>query len=161
VKRVAVSFRMVLYGCFVAWSLLLVPIFFQIADQGHEPIDFLAYHVAANALQQGKSPYPSPEASRQIWQSFHLQETALLQASSTTARQQVLRAIAARPQQPGPYLYPPTLALLIAQLHINAWSFAGVSLLAILDFAWLWLYTAGLHPSWLCRETNKPGQLVC
>jgi hypothetical protein len=140
---------MVMWGCFVAWLLLLLLIFFRIAAQGHEPIDFLAYHVAADAVQQGHSPYPSPEASRRIWQAFHLQETELLQASSATARQQVLRTIAARPQQPGPYLYPPTLALLIAQLHINALVFGSVSLFAIFGFAWLWLHTTGRHPGWL------------
>jgi hypothetical protein len=146
VKRVAV---IGLCGCFVAWLLLLSLIFFQTADQGHEPIDFLAYHVAADAVRQGESPYLSPQVSRQIWQSFHLQETALLQASSATARQELVRAIAARPQQPGPYLYPPTLALLIAQLQINAAIFAGLSLIAILGFAWLWLRTTGYNPAWL------------
>jgi hypothetical protein len=149
VKRVATIFPILMWGCFVAWLLLLFLIFLRIADQGQNPIDFLAYHRAADAVQQGHSPYLSLEASRQIWQAFHRQETALLQASTDAARQHELRTIAARPQQPGPYLYPPTLALLIAQLHINALIFAGLSLLTIFGFAWLWLYTTSRHPAWL------------
>jgi hypothetical protein len=51
-----------------------------------------------------------------------------------------------RPQQPGPYLYPPTLALLIAELGLTPLLFVGLSLLAILGWGWLWLRSTGLHP---------------
>jgi hypothetical protein len=148
-RRVAVFFPILIWICFLAWLLLQVPTFVRLSDQGRDPIDFLAYRTAADAIQQGNSPYPTPAASRQIWQSFHHQETELLHASSASTRQQILRDLTAGPQQPGPYIYPPTLALLIAQLHINALVFAGLSLLAILGFAWLWLDATGAQPGWL------------
>ena len=53
------------------------------------------------------------------------------------------------PQQPGPYLYPPTLALLIAQLRITQLIFAGLTLLSIFGFAWLSLKSAGSGGLWL------------
>jgi hypothetical protein len=149
VKRVVAVFPILMWGFFLIWLLLQFPAFVRLTDQGQSPIDFLAYQIAADAVQQGNSPYPALEASRRIWLSFHETERELLQANSRGAGQQVLREIAARPQQPGPYLYPPTLALLIAQLHIRALAFAAMILLAILGFAWLWLRVTDSYPAWL------------
>ncbi|MBV9786950.1 MAG: DUF2029 domain-containing protein, partial [Chloroflexi bacterium] len=42
--------------------------------------------------------------------------------------------------------YPPSLALLLMQLHINAWIFTGLLMLSILGFAWLWLRETTSHP---------------
>lgn len=148
-KRVAAIFPIMIWSLFFAWLLLQFPTFVGLAERGQSPIDFLAYRIAANAVQQGNSPYPIPEASRRIWQYFHQSERELLQASSRGAGEQALRELAARPQQPGPYLYPPTLALLIAQLHISALAFAALTMLAILGFVWLWLRSTGSHPAWL------------
>ncbi|MDX1665553.1 MAG: hypothetical protein R3272_17325 [Candidatus Promineifilaceae bacterium] len=41
--------------------------------------------------------------------------------------------------QSGPYLYPPTLSLLIHQLKLNAPVFVGLLFIAVVGFGWLWL----------------------
>jgi hypothetical protein len=69
-------------------------------------------------------------------------EVELREASPLGEGQAVLRGIASRPQQPGLYIYLPTLALLISQLGVSALAFAGLILLAILGFTRVWLAAA-------------------
>ena len=134
---------------FLLWLLLQVPSFVNLAAQGKMPIDFLAYRLAADALERGESPYLTPDQSRQIWRYFHQNESAVLAADAQGEGQKVLRELDARPQQPGPYLYPPTLALLIAQLDLSPLIFASLTLLSILGFGWLWLRSTGGSSLWL------------
>jgi hypothetical protein len=130
--------------------LAQLPTFVRLEQQGQMPIDFLAYYRAAAALQAGQSPYLSPQRTRQIWQQFHQDEAAIITAQQQAGRgQAVVLEQAARPQQPGPYLYPPTLARLILLLHLSPMIFAVILLLAMLGFGWLWLQSTGAHPLWL------------
>lgn len=135
--------------CFLLWLLGQVPFFVGLAEQGQSPIDFLTYRVAADAISHAQSPYPTPEQSLYVYRYFHQMDAELRAASARGEGAVRLREISSRPQQPSPYPYPPTLALLISQLHISALAFAGLSLLAILGFAWLWLRSAGASSVWL------------
>lgn len=131
---------------FALWLLAQLPVFVAQSRQGRSPIDFLAYDLAAQALQRGQSPYQPPEATQKIWRSFHQNEQDVIAASARGQGAQVLREQQSRPQQPGPYVYPPSLALLIMQLHIDGPIFAVLLLLAVAGFAWLWLRETKRHP---------------
>ena len=126
-----------------------MPIFESMAAQGQSPIDFLAYRRAADALERGESPYLSPEESQRIWRVFHQLDVDVREAATRGEGAAKLREIMARPQQPGPYLYPPTLALLVAQFQIGGTAFGVVLLAAIFGFGWLWLRSAGAGGAWL------------
>ena len=126
-----------------------MPVFIGLAERGQSPIDFLAYHRAADALKQGGSPYLRPDQSLQIWRSFHQAEVDLRAAAARGQGREMLGELLSRPQQPGPYLYPPTLALLISQLQISAPVFGGLILAAILGFGWLWLRATSACGAWL------------
>lgn len=135
-----------LWSVFVLWLLAQLPSFIELARQGRSPIDFLAYDRAAQALQGNQSPYQPPEEVRKIWRRFHQAEQDLYAASAQGQGTATLREQQLRPQQPGPYVYPPSLALLLMQLHIDARIFAGLLMLSILGFAWLWLHETKSHP---------------
>lgn len=131
----------------LALSLLLqLPVFLYVARLGRQPIDFLAYSVAAQALARGDTPYQTIEQSQAIWRRFHHDERAIVAAAAAGHGAQAAQALAARPQQPGPYVYPPTLALLVAQLRPSPLLFACLSLLAIGAWAWLWLKSSTVGP---------------
>lgn len=145
-ERRAHWLRGLLWTLFVLWLLAQLPTFVSLAQQNRSPIDFLAYRVAADAIVRGDSPYLTPSESQRIWHIFHDNETHVLAAGRHGQGQAALREIDARPQQPGPYVYPPSLALWLAQGRVSAFVFAGVTLLAMLGFAWLWLRSTGAHP---------------
>jgi hypothetical protein len=109
----------------------------------------MSYQRAAAALDRGESPYLPPAQSLQVWRYFHQSEAELLAAHAHGEGQNALRQLVSRPPQPGPYSYPPTLALLIAQLHIHPVAFAGLLLLSILAFTWLWFDSTDAHSLWL------------
>jgi hypothetical protein len=135
---------------FLLWLPVQVPTFLGLAEQGQMPIDFLAYHRAAQALEGGESPYLSPTQTLHIWRSFHQNEMEMIDAQEREGRgQAVLQEQAERPQQPGPYLYPPTLARLLVASGISPLFFAVLTLLSILSFSWLWLRSTGGHSVWL------------
>ena len=135
-----------LWTLFLLWLVGQLPTVVTLTRHGQQPIDFLAYARAADALRQGQSPYSTIEQSRAIWRSFHHTEVELRAAAAHGAGPAKLRELNMRPQQPGPYLYPPTLALLIAELHITPLLFVSLSLLSILGWGWLWLRNTALHP---------------
>jgi hypothetical protein len=139
-------FVVLLWSLFVLWLFAQLPRFVQLAHQGKSPIDFLAYDVAAQALQHGKSPYLSSEATLEIWRYFHQNERDLFAASARGQGAEALRELEARPQQPGPYVYPPSLALVILQLRIDALIFASLLLLSIFGFAFIWMRATQSHP---------------
>ena len=138
-----------LWLVFLLWSLAQLPVFASLEARGQSSIDFLAYRRAAAALERGESPYQAPEQSQRIWRFFHQSDADQRAAYARGQGPQQLRAFGALPQQPGPYVYPPTLALLIAQLHISMFAFAVLTLLSILGFGWLWLSSAQAHSVWL------------
>lgn len=119
------------------------------AQVGAGPIDFLSYARAVTALQRGESPYPAPSESLAIWTRYHAAEGELLSAYAHGEGGKLVREMFSQPPLPGPYQYPPTLALLIAQLGVSAINFGALTLLAVIGFAWLWLRYTHAHPAWL------------
>ena len=96
---------------------------------GELPPDWLTYERATQALSQQEEIYPTVQEARATWLQIHRLEAELTQTGSATSALQRI----------GPYLYPPTLALLIArtQLYPTLW-IAALSL-ALLSFTALWL----------------------
>ena len=137
------------------WCLLLIwlagegTLLLRAAQRGVGPIDFLSYERAAVALQRGDSPYLPSSQSLAIWRRYHATERELLSAYSVGEGQKVLRDIFSRPPDPGPYQYPPTLALLIAQLGVSSIHFGALTLAAIIGFVWLWMRSTKAHAAWL------------
>ena len=138
-----------LWFLFLAWLLLQVAFFLSLAERGQAPIDYLPYQRGAEAIERGKSPYLPPAQSREIFRYFHQIETDLLAANARGEGRAFLNELAARPQQPGPYVYPPTLALLVGQLHLSPQVFTGLLLLSILGFVALWFNATKAHSGWL------------
>jgi hypothetical protein len=95
---------------FLLWLLFQVPVFLRLDQQGRMPIDFLAYHRAAAALQAGASPYLSPERTLAIWRGFHQDEMALLaaQAQGAAARPSCLPNKHARSSRAPTFIPPPS-----------------------------------------------------
>lgn len=86
----------------------------SLTERGQAPIDYLTYQRAAEAIEEGENPYLQDAQSLEIFRYFHRMETELLTAHACGKGQQILQEYLARPQQPGPYIYPRTLALLIS-----------------------------------------------
>ncbi|MBK8508192.1 MAG: hypothetical protein IPL51_05925 [Candidatus Competibacteraceae bacterium] len=131
------------------WALVQMPGFVVAPYQGVRSIDFHSYRLAADAWLRGENMYPTLEQTRCYWRAAHQQEVDLLQLTAPEQRQAYLRSQAESPQKPGPYLYPPTLALLIAQLQVQAPAFAFLGLLSVLAFGWLWLRVSQASAAWL------------
>lgn len=134
---------------FSLWLAAQLPFFFAFTERGMVPIDFLAYQRAAEALENGESRYLSPAQSVAIFRYLHQSEAELLAAHARGEGYQFLQGLIARPQQPGPYVYPPSLALLIAQLNVHFLVFIGLILLSILGFTALWFKSTQAHSLWL------------
>jgi hypothetical protein len=133
----------------VLWLVALVPVFAGATAPGRNLVDFLSYRLPAEALLRGESPYLTPAESRAVWRAFHQTEADLLAASAAGRGPEALRALAGRPLRPGPYVYPPTLALLVAQLQLTDRVFALLLGLAIVGFVAIWLRSTGAAAAWL------------
>jgi len=120
---------------FAAAGLLLLG-----ARTGTQPIDYQGYQHAVDGLNRGEGPYQRPEQCRQLWRGIHQAELFVVTGGKLGALP---------PAQPGPYLYPPTLALLIQRLHTGAPFFICLLLGAVIGFGWLWLRAAQASPWWL------------
>jgi hypothetical protein len=132
-----------------AWLAVQLPAALGPGPGGVYRVDFLTYWRAADALAAGGNPYGTPEASRAVWRRFHADESELLAGAARGQGTAVLQEQQARPASPGPYLYPPTLASLVAQLDLTGPAFSLLSLGAVAGFAVLWLSLAGLGGWWL------------
>ncbi len=125
---------------FVTWFLVAAAFLIVLARSGVQPIDYQSYQRAAKRIARGRSPYLTPEASQQIWQKMHRAEV-LVMSGEPQGSPKLLQA--------GPYLYPPTLALLIHRLHIDAAFFVLVLLSAVCSFGWIWIRSARVSGWWL------------
>jgi len=84
------------------------------------PVDYQAYQRAAVALARGASPYQTPAQSLAVWRSYHHLETAIRGRRSLVSGGRASWGDPLTRPPPGPYLYLPTLALLVRQLHLTA-----------------------------------------
>jgi len=112
---------------------------------GSEPVDYRTYHRAAAALARGASPYQTPAQSLTLWRSYHRLDAAIRAAHT-------LRAAGSDPlaqTPPGPYLYLPTLALLVWQVHLTAVPWELLDLACIVAFPLLLLRWAWASWWWL------------
>ena len=134
---------------FAVWLLVPIALVLDSAKRGVVPIDFLAYQRAAEAIANGQRPYATAEESREIFRSFNRLESELQAAQARGEGQAFLREFAAQPQQPGPYVYPPTLALWINQFNLDGVVFTGVIMASVLGFVLIWFRATGAHAGWL------------
>ncbi|MBA3470824.1 MAG: DUF2029 domain-containing protein [Herpetosiphonaceae bacterium] len=137
------------WAIFTLWLLLQLAAMVFINGAGASLVDFAAYERAAQALESQRSPYGDAAATQAIWRSFHAREQALLLAPDQPARVALIAGYAQPLQQPGPYLYPPSLALFVGFFGVTGVGFGALSLLALAIFGWLWLESTRRHPAWL------------
>jgi hypothetical protein len=121
-----------------AWSALQILVAHQLDHRQRGPIDFLTYQIAAEKVARGESPYASVADDLATWRVYHRLEEQL---RDPDAPEPLVR--------PGPYLYPPTLALLIAHTRIGPLGFAVVLVSSVVVFAWMWLNASALPGVWL------------
>ncbi len=133
--------RLIPWTVFAAWfALAAVFLLLLVTRTGIQPIDYQGYQHAVDGLKRGEGPYQRPEQCRQLWRGIHQAELFVVTGGKMGALP---------PPQPGPYLYPPTLALLIQRLHTGAPFFICLLLGAVVGFGWLWLRAAQAAPWWL------------
>lgn len=138
-----------LWLLFAVWLLAPIALVLDSMERGQVPIDFLAYQRAAEAIARGQSPYATAAESREIFRSFNRLGSELQAAQARGEGEAFLREFAARPQQPGPYVYPPTLALLINQFNLDGVFFTGVIMASVLGFVLIWFRATDAHAGWL------------
>jgi hypothetical protein len=86
------------------WSILAVVLLLEfglllaLILGGEALVDFLAYQRAADAIADGRSPYADPATAQEAWRAMH---RVLIEGHEAD---EII---------PGPYLYPPSLALLL------------------------------------------------
>lgn len=131
------------------WAALQLAIVWAVNAQGESPIDFWTYQIAADKVARGESPYPTVTASLAIWRSYHQLEQHVRPTDATGIDGAPMRQTARPPVTPGPYIYPPTLALLIAQTGLGPLGFASLIVVSVIGFAWIWLKATGLSAVWL------------
>lgn len=130
------------WGALVAWLLVGMALFVWLAAIGEVPIDFQTYLEAAERLERGDGLYPSRTFALETWRRYHRIEEKI-----ETGRP--LADATAGPPESGPYLYPPTLALLVSQFDVSTVAFGAALLISVASFVWIWLERTGLDPIWL------------
>ena len=115
---------------FVGWFLLLGLFLVGLIAGGDLPVDYRTYHLAAEKIGRTESPYGSPADSQAVWAKIHQLSRQLYRNRPPPGETEV---------QSGPYLYSPTLALLLQQLRLNAILFTTLVFGAVIGFGWLWL----------------------
>jgi len=137
------------WSLFAVWLLAPIALVVGLAERGVVPIDFLDYQRSAEAIAKGQSPYATVGESHEIFRSFNRFESELQAAQALGEGRAFLREAAARPQQPGPYIYPPTLALWINQFNLDGVVFTGVIMASVLGFVLIWFRATSAHAGWL------------
>ncbi len=138
--------RAVPIAAFLVWAALIgAGLLAATVRGGSEPVDYRTYHRAAAALAHGASPYQTPAQSLALWRSYHRLDAAIRAAHT-------LRAAGGDPfaqTPPGPYLYLPTLALLVWQFHLTAVPWELLDLACVVAFPLLLLRWARASWWWL------------
>lgn len=135
-------FSALLWLFFIFWLILQVIVSVaQTNDAGF--IDFKSYIRAIERLASTGSPYLSISESLEIWRTYHRYEVALLDAHARGKAQEIQTELKITSLPPSAYVYPPTLALIIQQFHISPVAFAGLLVISVVGFSWLWLQITG------------------
>ncbi len=135
---------------FLVWSALTgVGLLSATLRQGVTPVDYQAYQRAAAALARGASPYQTPAQSLATWRSYHRLDVRLRTAYARGASGRVRGGDPLARTQPGPYLYLPTLALVVWQLHLTAAPWEVLDLACVVAFPLLLLRWARASWWWL------------
>lgn len=116
------------------------------------PPDLATYLRAANQLRQGQPLYATAAEAHQIWLAINALERVnyLTDAGAAVAA-----------NIPGPYVYPPALAVWLYWLNFQPALCVGLLALSIVSFGALWLYTVRAHaPSGAPGETGSSWWLL-
>jgi hypothetical protein len=130
------------------WLLSVLAIAWALKQKGESPVDFHAYRNAADALSRTGNPYMTREEARGVWLGMHEVEARVWRAYAAGRGPEQMMEEAAH-VVPGPYVYPPTLALMVAQLDLDGFSFMVLLVLGIAVFLVLWLKETRGSPWWL------------
>jgi hypothetical protein len=122
----------------LAWAALQILIAWRLDIQRRGPIDFLTYQIASDKIARGETPYGTIAEDLAIWRAYHELEEHWREPAAPEP-----------PVRPGPYLYPPTLALIIAQAGIGPVAFTVGIVLSVAAFVWIWLNVTGMDARWL------------
>jgi hypothetical protein len=118
----------------IAWFLLpTAAVIGQIGRGDPPPADLGTYLRAAGRLRAGQPLYATPAEAQQIWLSIHALERANYLADERVA-------VAAN--IPGPYIYPPVLAIWLYWMDLSPAVCMIVLFLAVISFGILWFYSA-------------------
>lgn len=101
---------------------------------GPLPPDLATYVHAADRLRSGDPLYLSPQATQSVWRAMHAIEPVNVVENPDAAAVNNI---------PGPYLYPPTLALWYLRLGLTPGVWMWLSYGSIVGFALVWLASAG------------------
>jgi len=135
---------------FLAWSGLVgVGLLTVTLRQGVIPVDYLTYQRAAAAVAHGASPYQTPAQSLAIWRSYHRLDINLRATHAPGRTRGARESDPLARTQPGPYLYLPTLTLLVQQLHLTAPLWEVLDLACVIGFPLLLLRWARASWWWL------------
>jgi len=138
--------RAVPIAAFLMWVALIgAGLLAATVRGGSEPVDYQTYHQAAAALARGASIYQTPARSLALWRSYHRLDAAIRAGHTLRAAGGDLLGRT----QPGPYLYLPTLALVVWQLHLTAAPWEVLDLACVVAFPLLWLRWARASWWWL------------
>ena len=128
------------WALFLLWMVVVVGGLVSNIASGENPTDFRSYRPAADQISQGESPYGTLAESQANW--LEMNQSVEAQFDSASSFQ-----ISSEPV-PGPYVYPPTLALALEQLNIGPISFVLILVLSTVGFAWLWLRETQAKSTW-------------
>lgn len=115
---------------FVGGFLLLTLAMVDGLQSNPLPPDLATYVQAAERIEKGEPLYLTPAATQAIWRAIH----AIVPVNTIEHPE-----AAAINNIPGPYLYPPTLALWVQRLGLTPARWIWCSVAAVIGFAVLWL----------------------
>jgi hypothetical protein len=137
--RLARWFAIIPWLLLVVWFLLPTMSIINQMQQGEPlPPDLATYLRAADRLRRGEPLYGTPEAARGIWLSMHALERANYLADANAS-------VAAN--IPGPYVYPPSLAVWLYWLGLQPAICLALIVLALLSTSTFWLYVVRTQPA--------------
>lgn len=125
----------ILWWIFLAFALKTITL-----DAGELPVDYRTYAIAADQVHATGSPYQSHTEAQKAWLSMHQSAMAVFRPD---------RAEEVSPEVvSGPYLYPPTLALIIGSDQLSAQIFLLIHTVAVIALCLGWLKFSDAESGW-------------